>query len=111
MAKIQTEVGEVKRVCAPSCKKNLKHEPCACTEKTKVVTKVEIFAVFEGVRRYRAYFSPNPRNPGSLPRISNKERFNEQGQPEEVNVQIPDTIYVVMARRALAIINSGAPQL
>ena len=106
MAKIPVEVGRVARMCPPSCRKNRSHEPCACAAEAKAILKVEIFAVFDMVRRYRADFSPNPKNP-NWPRISNKERFDERGEPAEINVQIPDNIYHAMAKRAIAVINSG----
>lgn len=107
MAAIETEVGRVTRACAPSCKKNKPNEACACTNDTKLVVKVEIFAVFDGIRRYRAYFAPNPKNK-AWPRISNKERFDEKGDCSEVGVNIPDNIYQAMAKRAIAVIMSGA---
>lgn len=114
--RIATEVGQVKRACAPSCKKNKPHEACACTDATKIVLKIEIFAVFGGVRRYRAWFTPLTdkereekiaKKEAPLPKVSNKDRFDERGEFSEARVFIPPNIYRAMARRALAIIKKS----
>ncbi len=105
------KVEEVRRRCPPSCRLLRDHEPCACATESKVVSKVLISATWnDAPRRYRAWFTPNPKN-SQWPRISNKERFNEQGILEVSNVKIPDEIYRVMATRAIAIIRSGGSGL
>ena len=109
---VPIEVGDVSRVCPPSCRRNKLREECACAVKAKIVTRVEIFALFGGVRRYRAHFTPDKKNSGGPPRISNKDLLDEQGQEVvETGVFIPKHIFLAMLRRASAIIKSGALSL
>ncbi len=101
-------VDEIRRRCPPSCRLLRDHEPCSCAAEAKLVTKVVISAYWDKVRRYRAWFSPNPKN-SDWPRISNKERFNEQGILESSRIMIPDKIYHAMAKKACAIIQNSTP--
>ncbi len=106
---------DIRYQCPPSCRRNRSHEPCACAKSSKLIMKVVIAAKWEGVTRYSAWFTPLSdeekakrikagKEESLLPRISNKQRHNEQGKPVESGVSIPDNIYQAMVEMAAAII-------
>jgi hypothetical protein len=72
------------------------------------ITNATLYAIivigWEGFRRYRARFSPNPKRKGQHVRIGNKQRFKENGQPDASNISIPGPIFLKMRRFAHAII-------
>ncbi len=69
----------------------------------KAVSAVVVSWLSVGVRRYRAWFKPNPRR-ANRTRVSNKERFDEGGTLEAVNIFIPNAIFAMMVKKAAAII-------
>lgn len=69
----------------------------------KAVSAVVISWLSAGVRRYRAWFKPNPKK-ANRTMVSNKERFDESGMLEAANISIPNAIFAVMDKKAAAVI-------
>jgi hypothetical protein len=108
---------EVRRNCPPSCRRNMKHELCACAPSAKIISKIIISARWDGVKRYSAWFTPltdkeiaarekkSGKKETPFPKISNQYRYDDRGKVIQTKgVFIPDNIYREMVAMALAIV-------